>query len=405
MINYISAPPQLCTQSGEEETASTISAAAVTFYGSAPPELWTEVLPTDVQDISHEQNSIQGTDSSDLDQLLHIDPSELQIGRKIAEGGQAKVYLAVWIPSSCPVVVKRFKPQAGVDWRQLQRRLKKVKKYEEKWPHRSLRICKILGVSIDQDDGIQSIVMERMAGDLRNVINSRTRPADLKLAGMPFFYNTAVRLMLSIASGMEDLHECGLIHGDLKASNVLVELHDGSRTKTLKDDQWPAFEDKTQELAFKVDFSKLKTKIGDYESSERIVGTGFWRAPEILEALKSKVLAKVSAKADIYSFGMVCYEILTGHYPFDGHLKSNYDLVLSGQRPVLPPFVNKGMSSLLHMCWEADPVKRPDWFDIKCYLKSLRTHNDREFIGSKCPTLAACSYVFTNHWSAGCNLM
>jgi serine/threonine protein kinase len=104
--------------------------------------------------------------------------------------------------------------------------------------------------------------MERMAGDLRNVIDSRTVPADLKLAGMPFFYNTAVRLMLSIASGMEDLHECGLMHRDLKASNVLVELDDGSRTETLADDQWPAFEDKTQELAFKVDFSNLETKSG-----------------------------------------------------------------------------------------------------------------------------------------------
>jgi serine/threonine protein kinase len=97
---------------------------------------------------------------------------------------------------------------------------------------------------------------------------------------------------------------------------------------------------------------------------------------------------KFSAKADVYSFGMVCYEILTGHHPFDGHPRSNYDLVLSGQRPELPSFVNKGMTSLLHMCWEADPVKRPDWFDIKCYLKSLRDHNDREFIGSRFPTLA-----------------
>jgi hypothetical protein len=123
MIDYISAPPQLCIRSGEEETASTRSAAAVTFYGSAPPELWTEFLPTDVQDISHEQNSIQGTDSYDLDQLLHIDPSELPIGQMIAQRGQADVYLAVWMPSSRPVVVKRFKRDAGVDLQQLQSRL------------------------------------------------------------------------------------------------------------------------------------------------------------------------------------------------------------------------------------------------------------------------------------------
>ncbi|CAM6036957.1 unnamed protein product [Sphagnum compactum] len=258
----ISAPPQLYIPSGEEETARTRSAAVVTFYGSAPPELWTEVLPTDVQDISHEQNSIQGTDSSDLDQLLHIDPSEFQIGDKVAEGGQAEVYLAVWMPSSRPVVVKRFKRDAGVDLRQLQKRLKKVKEYELRTAHPSLRICKILGVSIDES-GILSIVMERMAGDLRNVIDARTKPAgDVKnMQFMPFFYPTAIRLMLSIPSGVEDLHRCGLMHRDLKASNVLVELDGAGEKRTIEgieESIWPSsFDDKSQELAFEIHYNAL----------------------------------------------------------------------------------------------------------------------------------------------------
>jgi serine/threonine protein kinase len=264
----ISAPPQLYIRAGEEEKPSTRS---VTFYGSAPPELWTEVLPTNVHDISHEQNSIQGTESSDLDQLLHIDPSELQIGDKIAEGGQAEVYLAVWMPSSRPVVLKRFKRHAGVDLCQLQTRLEKVKEYELRTAHPSLRICKILGVSIDEVDesGILSIVMERMAGDLRNVIDARTKPSGYfkNMQFMPFFYPTAIRLMLSIASGMEDVHRCGLMHRDLKASNVLVELDGAAEKRTIEgieESIWPSsFDDKSQELAFEVDFLELETKIGD----------------------------------------------------------------------------------------------------------------------------------------------
>jgi hypothetical protein len=71
----------------------------------------------------------------------------------------------------------------------------------------------------------------------------------------------------------------------------------------------------------------------------------------------------------------VCYEILTGHHPFQGHPRSNYDLVLSGQRPELPPFVNEGMSSLLRMCWLPDPLQRPEWDQIKSRLHKLEPHN------------------------------
>ncbi len=105
-------------------------------------------------------------------------------------------------------------------------------------------------MSIDEVDesGILSIVMERMAGDLRNVIDARTKPAGYVknmqfMQFMPFFYPTAIRLMLNIASRMEDLHRCGLMHRDLKASNVLVELDGAGKNRTIEgieESIWPS---------------------------------------------------------------------------------------------------------------------------------------------------------------------
>ncbi len=66
------------------------------------------------------------------------------------------------------------------------------------------------------------VVMERMGGDLRTLIDDRVNY--LEDGQMPFDYNNAVTMMIDIARAMEDLHGCDLIHADLKASNILVTL-------------------------------------------------------------------------------------------------------------------------------------------------------------------------------------
>ncbi|CAK9203807.1 unnamed protein product [Sphagnum troendelagicum] len=99
--------------------------------------------------------------------------------------------------------------------------------------------------------------MERMAGDLRTLINGRY----LEDGQMPFDYNNTITMMLDIAQGMEDFHRCGLIHADLKASNILV-------TPVIISPSEEEF-DGSQQSSELMDFY---VKIGDFETSNLVWG-------------------------------------------------------------------------------------------------------------------------------------
>jgi hypothetical protein len=108
-------------------------------------------------------------------------------------------------------------------------------------------------------------------------------------------------------------------------------------------------------------------KIGDYESSDDVVGTGFWRPPEVLQAREDGRKPVWSREGDVYSFAMLCYELLTGCIPFPCPpllYSDTVKKVLSGQRPELPPYVNSKMRDLLSCCWDTEPQKRPGWITI-----------------------------------------
>lgn len=86
------------------------------------------------------------------------------------------------------------------------------------------------------------------------------------------------------------------------------------------------------------------TKTADFEMGGA-AGTGFWRSPEVLRAVKDGVRPILTRETDVYGFAMVCYEILTGFFPLQGYRLSDYEIVLSGQRPQLP-------NNLTAMLWK-----------------------------------------------------
>lgn len=270
-----------------------------------------------------------------------------------AKGGQAEVFGAVGIDHDEELVLKVFRDETPLS------------KLQEQWPHSMLgdestrssgyfsggRYCNpILGATLTKT-GRFAFIMTRCWGDLRKLIEMRMKIHSVQ----PFSDEVAIRCMWQIAKGMQGLHSRDIPHRDLKAANVLIQ----KPSRFMKE-----FDPVRAE--------NFTCKLADFECSVGVVGTGFWRAPEVLQAVKDRTMTPTmfTKKADVYSYAITCYEILTGGIPFEGVLKTNYDHVINGARPSLPPEILPWMEALLKRCWDADPSKRPPFEEIVGILNS-----------------------------------
>jgi serine/threonine protein kinase len=337
----------------------------------APEEFWGELSSRDVQDQSWDLLETLSEYMSPLEVRL-LNPIDIFLLQKIGEGGQAHVFFATSKKFYTPLVVKRLKynlKRGQEDLVELQMRMNKVMKTSRR---NASAVCKVMGVGMDAV-GNAFIVMERMGGDLRNLIDGVRCVGDGRMpyvdGQMPFDYSDTIKMMIDISQGMQDLHRCGLIHRDLKAANILV-------TPLPLDSHLGEVLIEPVELEQDLESFYFYVRIGDYESSDDVKGTRFWRPPEVLQSLKDGTEpVKWSFAGDVYSFGMLCYELLTGRIPFEEQLWTAYDVVLSGQRPELPPHVNPKMTELLHSCWQMEPEKRPGWAEIiESLSKELESH-------------------------------
>lgn len=88
--------------------------------------------------------------------------------------------------------------------------------------------------------------------------------------------------------------------------------------------------------------------------------SGHLRFFQVCKEQKLSERLEVFSKATgIYNYGMICYEILSGKFLFDGHSQNEYNLVIKGQRPVVPEYIEDWTCALLNRCWQSILSFRP----------------------------------------------
>jgi serine/threonine-protein kinase len=204
----------------------------------------------------------------------------------IGSGGMAQVYKATHPTLGCPVAIK-------ILGKQLVRQVNCRKRFErEAQTVAALKHPNIVQVfDSGQTDDTCYIVMQYVDGpDMSKFLEQRGR---LPLA-------QALPLIRDIASAMDYAHEQGLVHRDIKPSNVMLDrASDTGRDVPYR--------------AILTDFGIAKIVGGTVGLTQTgmFVGTLSYIAPEQIQAS-----AAVDGRADVYAFGILAYEMLTGELPF-----------------------------------------------------------------------------------------
>lgn len=241
---------------------------------------------------------------------------------ELGRGGMGRVYKALDREISEAIALKVLVPAFSADEKMIER-FRNELKLARRISHKN--VCRIF--DLGNCEGTYFITMEFVPGDnLKRII---------QMMG-PLAPTRALAVAGQVCDGLAEAHRLGVVHRDLKSANIMIDREGSARI-----------------MDFGIAYAAETKGLTDHGA---LVGTPEYMAPEQVEG------ADVDRRADIYSLGIILFEMSTGRVPFEGKTPLSVAMQHKSARPPDPRALNSqtpgGLSEIISKCLEKDPTAR-----------------------------------------------